>query len=133
MATSPDEDAVTYLDANCSLVKDTDLFRGKLEPASTDIPHQCVFVVASGGPPPLSYMSSTIKFRYSAIQIFTRSNPRDYPAGLTLARLVRDTLHNAAVSGYVDVRCMESEPIYVEEDENGDHIWSSNFEFWHEQ
>lgn len=135
MATDPDGDAVTYLAANIpALTKDVNLFASKEMAAGDGVPHEAVFVLAAGGPAPEAYADgTTTELWYPALQVITRSKPRDYNGGLVLARLVLSTLHHAPLAGYVDVRVNESEPNHVAETDAGSHVWSNNFELWNEE
>ena len=136
MALQPDQDVVDFLDAALiELTANTDLFPGKMEAVGPGIPARSVWVRADGGPPPLAYLQGGVgaERRFSAVQIMVRSAKDAQAAGLTLARQVRDTLHHQPLAGYIDVRAEESEPIYVAEENDAHHIWSLNFELWHEQ
>ncbi len=136
MATDPDGDVVTYLAANVvALTANANLFASKEQAEGDGIPHEAVFVLASGGPAPEAYLdgNSGTERQYSGLQIMTRSEPRDYNAGKALARSVRNTLHHSAISGYIDVRTNETEPLYLGEDGDGHHRWTTNLELWHEQ
>jgi hypothetical protein len=133
MPSNPSLDVVSLLDALSSLTRGTNLFRGPERAPSTAVPSQAVFVLVSGGPASEAYADGTnVERAYSALQIIVRSNPNDYSGGDTLARQVRAALHHASVPGYLDLRAMQSEPIYLGEDEAGSHRWSINVECWRE-
>jgi len=136
MATDPDGDLVTYLAANiAALTANVNLFASKRQAAGDGIPHLAVFVLATGGPGPEAYVEggSGDERRYSAVQVMSRSAPDEYNASKTLARLILNTLHHATITGYLDVRVLETEPNYLGEDDSGDHLWTSNFELFHEE
>lgn len=136
MATDPDGDVVTYLNTNVgALTTNTNLFASKEQAEGDGIPHLAVFVLPTGGPAPQAYVdgNSGTEQRFSGVQVMSRSAPRAYNAGKTFARLIRDTLHHAAISGYVDVRVNESEPLYLGENDAGAHLWTSNLELLHEE
>jgi len=139
MATSPDSDVVTKLNgvSGWTTGAGRNLFRGPVRPPSTEIPHAACFVLASAGPAPEAFSGSTPELRYSAVQVRTRSNAGTtssvYVDGLTKARATRDALHHATISGYHDVRAMQTEPVYIGVDESGHHEWSINLELWHDQ
>jgi hypothetical protein len=131
----PDIDILTALAAaGIGLSRGINLFCGPPRAANPPtIPHQAVFVLASGGPEQEAYSDgTTTERRYSAVQVRVRSNPRGFDAGNTLARQVRDALHHRTLTGYLDVRAMQSEPIYIGEDEPGHHEFSVNLELWTE-
>lgn len=138
MATTVDIDLMNHLNANVSALTTSgtsrNLWSGKLRAAEGRIPQECVFVLATGGFPPQGYADTTsINLRMSGVQVFVRSNPRDFEGGQSLARKVRDALHHATIAGYIDVQAVQAEPIYIEEDEDGLHTWSVNFEATHEE
>ncbi len=135
MATDPDGDVVDTLSAAIgSLSKNFNLFRGKVREVSKGVPAEAVFVLATGGPEPEAFESTTIEHYRSAIQCRIRSAKRTgFSSGQTLARAVRDALHHQPIAGYVDVKALEQEPIYVEEDDAGSHHWSVNLELLHEE
>ena len=131
MATTPDTDVVDHLDTNvAALTRDTNLFMGKLRSGTAE----AVFVLASGGPEPLAYLDgTTIERRFSDVQCMVRSDRGDFSGGQVLARSVRDNLHHQTLTGYIDVRVMQSEPIYVAEEKDEHHVWAVNVQLWHEQ
>ena len=136
MATTPDADVRDHLDTNvAALTTGTNLFNSKLRAVGDGIPVEAVFCMASGGPPPEAYLQGGVgdEARFSAVSCFIRSENRDFSGGQDLARTVRDALHHQDISGYHDVRASETEPIYVGEDDDGNHNWTANFELWHEE
>jgi hypothetical protein len=138
MATTPDIDIVNALDGlsdtGWKLTRGTNLFEGPSRAPDAQIPHACVFVLATGGAGPQAYADgTTTKLRYSSVQITIRSAPRTFATWQTAARAIRDDLHNVSISGYLDVRAQQSEPVYLGEDEDGHHEWTVNLELVHEQ
>ena len=135
MATTPDADLVTHLDANVGALTDgTNLFRGKMRAAGDGCPVDSVFVLSSGGPAPQAYLSgTTVERRYSDVTCYVRSDLGDFEGGQTLARAIRDAAHHADIAGYIDVRALQSEPPYVAERDDEAHVWVVNFQLWHEQ
>ena len=135
MATEPDLDLVNAIDtALATLTLGTDLFRGVMRAVGPGSPNEAVAVLATGGPQPLAYLDGTAIERYfSALQIRIRSIERSFRTGQALARSVRDVAHHASIAGYIDTRVLESEPLYLGSDDEGNHEWSINVEMWHEQ
>ena len=135
MATTPALDLATYIGTNVgALTLGTNLFVGKVRAKSAQIPSKAVFCLAGGGPAPTAYADgTTTNYRQSAIQVRVRDVPRDFGAGQTLARAVRDAVHQKTIAGYVDVYVEQSEPIYINEDSQGHHEWSINVMMTHEQ
>jgi hypothetical protein len=136
MATDPDGDMVTYLDAQVgSLTDGTNLFRGKMRGKGANMPSSVVFCLATGGDPPMTYIQGTTKvsLRNSMVQVLVRSPQNEFGTGQTLARTIRDTLHAASISGYIGVRVNEAEPNQLYEETSKHFIWTLNVEMKHEQ
>lgn len=124
---NPSEDVSDYIRKNLPVrYVGVGVFAGKLRAPSDLCPARSVFCRASGGPAPGSYADggSGTNEHFPQVNIRIRSNPRDYKGGEELARSVRDTIHEAAIDGYHYVRVLESEPLYVDEDDEGHHEWS---------
>lgn len=136
MATDPDGDVVAHLNTTIgALTTDTNLFASKQQAPVDGIPHLAVFVLPTGGPAPEAYVDggSGSERRYSAVQVTSRSEPREYNAGKAFARVIRDALHHATIAGYLDVKVNETEPNYLGENDAGNHVWTSNLELFHEE
>lgn len=139
MATTPDIDVATYLGTQLgTLTLGTNLFCGPVRGHDTPdsgIPDQAVFVLASGGPAPGAFLgnSASGEQRFTSLSIRVRSAPNGFQSGQTLARSVRDTLHHAAVSGYLDVAVRESDPAYLGVTEKAQHEWSIGVNLMHLQ
>jgi hypothetical protein len=135
MATTPDSDLVTYLDAQVgALTIGTNLFAGKPRAIKPTVADKAVFVLSSGGPEPQAFCSGTsVEERDSSVSVRVRSDGADFSGGQTLARLVRDTVHHSTIAGYKDVSAQQAEPIYIGEDDDGHHEWSVNVTMKHEQ
>lgn len=133
----PDLDVLTTIDAGtATLTAGTNLFRGKMRAVSTYIPSQAVFVLNTAGAPPQTLLKQasgqSARHFFPTVQIVVRSNPRDFSGGQTLARAIRDIIHNATISGYIYVKVRESEPIFLDEQENEVFIWSLNVDLVYE-
>lgn len=133
MATDPEGDIAGVIgSAAIGLTPGTNLFTGPERPLGDGIPDECVFVLGSGGYPPVAFFDSSGQdYCISTIQISVRSGSRDYGAGLSLARNVRDSVHKTDVLGYVDIRAREAEPNYLGQDEQQMHTWTINVEAQH--
>jgi hypothetical protein len=132
--TDVDELVANYLDtAITGLTKGTNLFKGKVQAAGGAIPARAVFVLANGGPAPETYSGSPESRRYSALQVRTRVEQQAFGVGQSLARDIRDALDQANISGMIDTRVNETEPLYIGEDDDGMHEWSTNIELWYEE
>ncbi len=137
MATAPDDDVYTRLAAAVpGLTAGTNLFTGPVREVGDTVPGECVFVLASGGAAPQAYAGPTaVETRFSGVQVRVRSAKQSFDAGETLARAVCAALHHqqASMSGYINVRALQSEPLYIGEDKAGYHGWSINLELVHDQ
>ena len=136
MPTTPDIDVANVLDSALgSLTLGTNLFVGLLREKGTGIPHQAVFCLSAGGAPPDAFMygGSGTEERHSDVKIYVRSNPHDFSGGQTLARSVRDAIHHVVPSGYLESEVQESEPNYLGQQENGEHLWTITTELLHRQ
>jgi hypothetical protein len=133
MAETLDEDVVTELAASgLGLVSGTNLFTGPERSVGDGIPDQAVFVLATGGAPPAPFIDgSGVDYCWSTVQITVRSAVRSFHSGQALARSVRNAIHEASISGYVDVRAREAEPNYLGADEQEMHTWTINVEMEH--
>jgi hypothetical protein len=133
MAANPDIDVVDYLAAQIgALTKGTNLFIGRLPAKSAIIPSKCASVLPTGGTMPMGFADgSDTAETYSSLQVRVRGEPRDYQDARDLAKSVWDTLNYATVSGYIECRCEQSEPLYLGEDSAGHHEWTVNVELIH--
>lgn len=103
------------------------LFVGPVRPGPNGL---AVFVLASGGPPPDDQVGMTTARYYGQAQVRVRSVPEEYQDGAQLARDCHDVCHQAVVTGYHDVRCLESTPNYLGQDDDKRHEWSFTVEMW---
>lgn len=144
MATTPDMDLATHIGANVgALTLGTNVFAGKLMESSPKgssglYPDKAVACLADAGDPPEAYADGTsTELRPSEVTVLIRSDVRavasSFADGQTLARAVRDAVHHASVSGYIDVAVLSAEPVYRGEDNAGRHQWSIQVRMLHEQ
>lgn len=128
MPLEPDLDVATMIqaDVNLTLVIGTDLFHSPVRGYSARVPHQCVFVTASGGLQSRPIKGQTDE-RRPRVDIRVRSNPDSvagaYKNGLALARGVFDAVDQRLPTGYIDSRCLNSQPSYMGMDEDKHHEW----------
>ena len=122
---TPEVDIATLIGtAIAQFTLGTNVVHGPVRPAR-DFPARAAFCFPSGGPAPDAILNDAqTKIRNAAVIIRIResknnTDPGAFESGLSLARSVRDTIHYAALTGYIDVRVNESEPIYLGEDEDG--------------
>lgn len=133
-----DENIVDVLAAaGIGLTKGTNLFMGPGRGISDEIPAKSVFVLASGGPPPLIHLNggSVPDTKEPACQIIIRGEHKAFSAGQTLARAVYAAIHKSSPADNVAGSCLaqQSEPIYIGEDEQGFPGWTINVLLFREE
>ena len=130
MGLAPEEDLVAIINSNVAwATSGTNLFYGPVRPGdTTNYPVRAVFVMPSGGVAPEAFLGQSYAMRRSSLQIRTRGVARDFNAALADARAIRDVVHYASDSDYLDFRVQQSEPIYLGPDEAGNHEFSINVE-----
>ena len=127
MGKAPEEDVVAAINTGIAwATTGTNLFYGPVRPAGDEYPSRCIFVVPTGGAAPEAFLGQSYAYRRSALQIRTRGDRQDYNAALADARAIRDVVHYAVLSGYVDCRVQNTEPIPLGTDEAGHHEFSIN-------
>lgn len=108
-----------------------DLFTGPVRPAGEGTPVQCVFVRSTGGLPADRFFVQMDEVRYPTVQV--RVCSPSYQDGMDLARAVYAAAQSARPTGYMDVVSNQSEPFYMDQDENRHHHWSLNFELMYQE
>ena len=133
MIKEPDVDLVTYLASQVPLCVGENLFAGPVQPADPDdlIAHKAVFVVATGGIQPFALHGDCESIRRSNLQVRVRGEKEAYTEGLLLAREVAAAVDLAPITGYIDVRILDTEPNYLGQDDEGHPEWSVNVEMMH--
>ena len=119
-----EDDVVDQLDGVGGLTKGTNLFAGPRRPVDRTV-GQAVFVTPTSGDPPRHYRAST-EVRYPAARVLVRSTQDTYETGLTLARLVLETLHRNPPAGYIELQSRTSDPLPLGQTEDGYWEWSIN-------
>jgi hypothetical protein len=101
-------------------------------PAAARIPARAVFVLETGGPAPQPYLDGRgVSFRRKNVQVLVRSEQADHSGGEALAKAILPVIHTHAPAGYVGALALD-EPAYIGTDEQGCHLWSTNFHLWWE-
>ncbi|GEL75208.1 hypothetical protein [Myxococcus virescens] len=124
MTQDPESDVATFLaGAGLSLVVGTNLFKGPVRPASDVIPQACVFVRVDAGAEPEPYLGGrTTGSVYEAdVEVLIRGEPDRYDAPRQVARAVLVALQKASLPGYFSCVVAQSQPDYLDQDDNQCH------------
>jgi len=124
----PEITLATYIGSQVgALTYGTNLFPGPMRPSGEgSIPHECVFVISTGGLAPQQFVGMSTSIKYHGAQVMIRGDRKDFQGGLALARSCYDAAHKAPLSGYIDCLVVESDPSYLGEDDDGHPLWSIN-------
>lgn len=120
-----------------SLTLGTNLFIGKMPPsriASAATP--LVSVMTIGGPPPIDYCNGsahTPQLYQPTVQVLVRSPARDWSAGDATARGCFDVMNDTVPTSYFGSRAQTAAPLYLGEDEAGEHSWTIPVTLWIEE
>ena len=135
MAAEPEVDVRDALNARIgSLTTNTNLFDGKMREESPYIPAEAVFCQISEGSAPEPFAGGTSYQQHpSGVKIMLRSEPDDLGGSRTLIRSIQTALDKVALSGYIEVRALQSDPYYIGEDVKHHHYWELNFELIHDR
>ena len=133
---SPDTAVATLLaDAGVG-TRGADIWEGPTLPSGAGIPHEAIFVLASGGPGPTGYCDGRAG-RHDMrprVQVTIRSSKKSYSAGKAKADAVHAALVAAAYgtppTGYIDLSVVEGGPTYLGLDGSDMHRWSVNVQLW---
>ena len=113
------------------------IFTGPVRPAAPPaIPHQAIFCLLTGGPPPSPYFQNggtSASFYRATVQVRIRGPQDQFRLGELLALQVRDKLHLAQLSGFVRCAANGSAPLYLGLDDTEHHEWSVNVTIWFKQ
>jgi hypothetical protein len=116
---TPDVDTANHLDGQGHGTYGTDIFVGQPFDGGT-VPAACVFVESRPGTPPGLYMHTAKTSLYEpTIEIWVRGATDGHTAAKTLARAIKVTLQTTTVSGYLRTIALDSEPLYLGEDDTG--------------
>lgn len=92
------------------------------------VPSQCIFCLGTGGYASIPFIDGGQKTKEErlTVQVWVRSNPRDYDGGKSLADSAFAALDMSPPDGYFECRGMDSAATYIREDEQNHHEWSIN-------
>lgn len=142
----PNEDvAIALALANLGTVGVTIFAAGPAQ-VQTGVPSQAIFCqLHSGYGTPIRYLQGNyaqagvgLQGREPRVMLFVRSNPHDYQGGQVLARAVKDALHDqplfvagsSPVMQYDACRIVEAEPVWLNQIDTGEHLFSLNCHLW---
>lgn len=124
MTLRPDHDLADHLRGELGdLALGKNLFIGPVRPVSDHVPARAVFVMASGGPSPEAMLEPAY-LRSASLDIRIRGESGNYMEGSDLAIDVRDAVHYAEITNYIDIRCIDAHPTYIGEDDSGHPEWT---------
>ena len=125
--TNPLLDMATFLaGAGLSLTKGTNLFWGIQRGVGGGVPVNAVFVIGGGGTEPQRVMGRGLEIRRPFVIIRVRWSSNG--GGDTKARAIQDALDGASISGYLDVKALNSEPQAIGQGSDGNHLWTMQYE-----
>jgi hypothetical protein len=92
------------------------------------VPHKCIFCLGTGGIDDVPFIDGGAKGAEQrlTVQVWVRSNPKDYDGGKALADSVFLAIDKNPPTGYHEARALASAPIYVRQDDTDHHEWSIN-------
>lgn len=129
---NPALDVAQFLDGKAAgsltLALGSTLFVGFMRRADRT-PSAAVFVVNTGGPPPVPYLNGDRDAMFRpTVQVMIRGPVNDLEAGETIARAVFAWLHQQAISDYVATLARDSAPAFLGLDGDDRGTWSINLE-----
>lgn len=117
----------TQVATSLSMTLGTNVFAGPKREATSEVSLPVVYVLATGGPPPLysrSVGAGDVSIKTINIHVDVESAPEAYQAGRTVAYNVWDALKYLPPTGYIDLQPVESDVTYIGKNERGSHCWS---------
>lgn len=111
----------------------TNLFHGPESPADGEIPIKATFCILDAGPMPEPDMGSVNDLRVERCKVVLRENRDQTDYGLATARAHLARLRYAELTGFIDVRVLETEPNYLGDRGDGHPRWSFNVEALREE
>jgi hypothetical protein len=131
MTQDPQSDVAAFLADELSRTVGTDLFTGAVLAVGEGVPTDAIFVEAQPGEAPDPVLGASQSEWEAEVEVTVRGAPGDPEGPRVLARSVRDALHLANARGgltsYTLVTCDDSEPEYLEADQQQCHEYAVSF------
>ncbi len=121
MTVPPTDVAVKLAAASIGLTLGTNLFTGPLRDVSAGVPKNAVFVKGMPGGLPERTMGEANEIRGPLVSVTVRNS--SFNDGDTKVRQIQEALQAVTISGYLDVAARQSEPLYLEPDDQNLHRW----------
>lgn len=127
-------DVAAHLATELARVVGETIFTGPVRKKSDDqalaaaVPDEAIFVLGTGGLADFPLIDGGAFGREArpTVQIWVRSEPRDYDGGRTLAAETFVAIDKNPPAGYFEARAADSAPAYVRRDDEDHHEWSIN-------
>lgn len=121
MTVPPTDVAVELAAASIGLTLGTNLFTGPLRDVSAGVPKNAVFIKGLSGGLPQRTMGEVNEIREPLVSVTVRNS--SFNDGDTKVRQIQEALQAVTISGYLDVAARQSEPLYLEPDDQNLHRW----------
>ncbi len=121
MTVPPTDVAVELAAAGIGLTRGTNLFTGPLRDVSAGVPKNSVFIKGLSGGLPQRTMGEVNEVREPLVSVTVRNS--SFNDGDTKVRQIQEALQAVTISGYLDVAARQSEPLYLEPDDQNLHRW----------
>jgi len=127
---NPALDLATFLGDNGFGVLGENIFVGNVKQISEYMPTEAIFVLGETGRASDRVHSGLREIRFPSVQVRVRSY--DFGRGVELSLSIYESLYRVILPGYIDCRPLQSEPVFFEQDENGNYEWTVNYELKYE-
>lgn len=117
--------------AGLGFTRGTNIFPGPVKGPDSRFPKSCVFCVPAPGAEPQRVMGQSVEVRYTIINVTYRA--AKFAAGDAKARAIQNALQGAVISGYMDIKALQSSPAAIGQDGEGNYLWSMGFQLTFEE
>jgi len=123
-------DMTNNLDGVLGLTQNTNLFFGEVKDIKGIIPDFSIFCRGLSGTNADRVFQLAYEIRKPQVAIYVRSNVNDYLTAWEKMRCIYTYLVRNIPSGYLDCRCLQSEPQNLGQDDKGRYLFTMTFECW---